>query len=293
MTAPFERHLRSVDLTRPQPPYPADTSSNGCGFVMDVHRLMQSRTWILTPPELRSWKVLMWVVSWAQVPTGTLPNDDELTAALIGMNLRTFREHKTELLGGWQLHADDRYYHRVITSRVFVMLHQRERWSRNKKGKRSLTSPTPQTLDFADVRADSPHVFVSVSESVSDLKPKTTKQTPSLASLVPVGVRQEVWDAWIAHRGKKLTERGVQLQHRTLQRLGGDPNAIIEQSIENGWTRLLAIDTATPQRKHHETASDRRAKVAREMFGTSTTTKEKHHDDQSTRDITGESERLD
>lgn len=90
-------------------------------------------------------------------------------------------------------------------------------------------------------------------------KPKTSAQQAA-----PVGVRPEVWEEWRRFRGK-LSDYMIRLQAKQLTDIGGDPNAVIEQSIRNGWKGLFPLKTAStgpPQSVH-----DKRTATARAMFG--------------------------
>ena len=64
---------------------------------------------------------------------------------------------------------------------------------------------------------------------------------------LPDWIDPEVWKAWKAFRQrqkKPLTDRAVALQVSTLRKLreaGQDPNAVIDQSIEQGWTGLYEL----------------------------------------------------
>lgn len=58
------------------------------------------------------------------------------------------------------------------------------------------------------------------------------------------GLRPEVWSAWISHRGGKLSKQAISLQTSKLSELlraGHDPNAVILQSIERGWSGLFPV----------------------------------------------------
>lgn len=77
-----------------------------------------------------------------------------------------------------------------------------------------------------------------------------------------------------------MTADAVRLQTAFLAEQGGDPNAIIEQSIRNGWQGLFPLKSAGPSAKH-----DARAKVANEIWGS-------RHDQANERVIDGEAERV-
>lgn len=74
-----------------------------------------------------------------------------------------------------------------------------------------------------------------------------------IPSPAPPGVLDHVWDEWHKHRGKQ-TPVSIQRQRNKLaelQVLGNDPNAVILQSIERGWTGLfpLKVDKPAPRKE--------------------------------------------
>lgn len=108
-------------MTRPAP-YPADTKAKGWRFELDHERIDQSDTWALATPALRPWLLMVWLVSWKQIPCGSLPADDELIAARLGMDLDLFMQSKKILLRGWWLADDGRLYHDTVVEMVQSML---------------------------------------------------------------------------------------------------------------------------------------------------------------------------
>lgn len=105
------------------------------------------------------------------------------------------------------------------------------------------------------------------SDGNANQKPVTNNQerTTPVAQSAPVGVRPEIWDAWKKARGKKLTADAVRLQAKFLAEQGGDPNAIIEQSIRNGWAGLFPLKQAAMA--GGKSMHDKRAATAAAMFG--------------------------
>jgi len=120
-------HLSVVaDSVAPEPPYPADVLAKGWRFELDLERIRRSDTWALTPAEVRPWLLMLWAVAWEQSPCGSLPNDDALIAAHMGIPARQFSADREVLLRGWRLHADGRLYHATITERVLSMVDRRK-----------------------------------------------------------------------------------------------------------------------------------------------------------------------
>lgn len=115
-------------MTNPAP-YPADTRAKGWRFELDYEQIEQSSTWDLAAqasPELRPWLLMMWLVSWKQVPCGSFPADEVVIAAKIGMPAKTWAKHRDLLLRGWTVADDGRIYHETISARVAAMLKAKE-----------------------------------------------------------------------------------------------------------------------------------------------------------------------
>ena len=108
-------------------PYPADTKAKGWRFELDIDQVMQSDTWALAPHDIRPWLLMIWSISWQQIPCGSLPADDAVIAARIGMKLAAFMKNKAILLRGWAESNDGRLYHPTITQRVLSMLETKQK----------------------------------------------------------------------------------------------------------------------------------------------------------------------
>lgn len=105
-----------------EPPYPTDTRAKGWRFELDYERIRQSDTWALAPDEYRPWLLMLWMVSWEQTPCGSMPSDDDLICARIGMAPKVFAKAKKALMRGWWKASDARLYHGVITQLVLEMV---------------------------------------------------------------------------------------------------------------------------------------------------------------------------
>lgn len=108
-------------------PYPGDARAKGWRLELDTERIHQSDTWALASPELRPWLLMIWMTAWEQTPCATLPNDDRLIAARIGMSLDAFTRARDVLLRGWWLADDGRLYHRTMTKLVLEMLSRKNK----------------------------------------------------------------------------------------------------------------------------------------------------------------------
>ena len=116
-----QRQFEVVTNELPEPPYPADVRAKGWRFDLDVERIENSDTWTLTPADMRPWLLMLWMRSWTQTPCGSLPVNDELVAARIGMDARVFAGNRDILMRGWYRCSDSRLYHPVITESVEIM----------------------------------------------------------------------------------------------------------------------------------------------------------------------------
>jgi hypothetical protein len=106
-------------------PYPSDTRAKGWRFELDYEQVEQSDTWALASPDVRPWLLMMWMTAWKQSPCGSMPADDALIAARIGMQPKVFAKVRDVLMRGWWLADDGRMYHDTVAARVLEMLDYR------------------------------------------------------------------------------------------------------------------------------------------------------------------------
>lgn len=142
-------------------PYPPDTRAKGWRFEIDHERIRQSDTWALASPDVRPWLLMLWMVAWEQTPCGSLPADDTLIAARIGMSAKAFAKHRDILMRGWVQAEDGRLYHPVLTLRVNEMLAKRAKdatRAANARAKRNDKEGQPRESrdSHADVTRDAP-----------------------------------------------------------------------------------------------------------------------------------------
>lgn len=134
-------------------PYPADTRAKGWRFELDYEQIEQSDTWDLAGPEGRPWLLMMWLVSWRQVPCGSLPSDASVIVAKIGMPAKAWAKYRAVMLRGW-LEADDgRLYHQTLTARVLEMM-RRRRSDSDRKAAERLRKPPDSERSHTDVTRD-------------------------------------------------------------------------------------------------------------------------------------------
>lgn len=115
----------------PPPPYPTTTKAGDFRFELDIARMHRSDTWAIAERRQRPFLVMVWIESWTQFPAGSMPDDDNVIAARIGMSKAEFEDCKDVLMRGWWKASDGRLYHPVITEQVVDMVKRKNRKSAN------------------------------------------------------------------------------------------------------------------------------------------------------------------
>jgi hypothetical protein len=177
----------------PEAPYPPDTRVRGWRFQFDHERLNQSDTWAIAPADQRPWLLMLWLTAWQQVPAGSMPADDQIIAAKIGMDQRQFSAHKDILLRGWVAYRDGRLYHPVIVEQVQEYLGVRNRERERKAKYRDKMSDVPRDRHGTDVgkTLPEPEPEPVINTHASHESPKN-----SVLGRSPVPF-SEIRDAWI------------------------------------------------------------------------------------------------
>lgn len=112
-------------MTKPAP-YDSSIKPKGWKFEIDLERVQQSDTWALACSAARPWLLMAWVTAWGQTPCGSLPSDEQVLCARLGISAKEFAKHKAILLRGWWLADDGRFYHDTIAEQVFSMIEKRK-----------------------------------------------------------------------------------------------------------------------------------------------------------------------
>ena len=105
----------------PPPLVPAGTNLRDFAYMpLDVVRLRDSDLVAEVSPEAFRCAVLLWCVSWHQVPAGSLPDDDVLLCGYAGFGrvLREWKRHRDGALHGWIKCSDGRLYHPVVAEKA-------------------------------------------------------------------------------------------------------------------------------------------------------------------------------
>ena len=245
----------------PVAPYPADTKSKGWRFEIDHERIRQSDTWALAKPETRPWLLMLWMVAWEQVPCGSLPADDELIAAKIGMSGKIFEKHKRVIMRGWWEADDGRLYHNVIVQRVEEMLVKRGKdavraaksranrseshGSHSNVTRDTQVSNTQPTREFdTKHQAPEPEPGNSKTEARKKIPKKENSKPDALALLALRSVPEPLALDWISLRKEKrlpITETAVAGIEREALKAGMPFPEAIRICCEKGWAGFEAI----------------------------------------------------
>jgi hypothetical protein len=182
-------------VTTREAPYPSDTRAKGWRFEIDHERIRQSDTWALASPDLRPWFLMLWMVAWEQTPCGSLPEDDTLIAARIGMSPKAFQRHRALLMRGWWLADDGRLYHDVLVLRVRHMLAKRAKDAKRTADYRAAISGeshdgsdgVTRDAPLVDREFDTKHQAPSTSSlpTVESAQKRATRKCPPSFSLTP------------------------------------------------------------------------------------------------------------
>lgn len=100
-----------------EPLVPANVDLRDFAFMpIDVHRLLTSETWVLGTGDERAAAMTLWLVSWHQVPAGSLPENDRMLSHL--SQAKTWTKVREHALRGWQIADDSRLYHPIVAEKV-------------------------------------------------------------------------------------------------------------------------------------------------------------------------------
>ena len=78
---------------------------------------------------------------------------------------------------------------------------------------------------------------------------KEKKTQPPVAFSLPSNIRPEVWKAFEEHRvklRKPITDHARELMVESCNKIGGDPNELLEHAILSGWQKVFPIKKTSP-----------------------------------------------
>lgn len=105
----------------PTPLVPAEVDLRDFGFMpLDVRTLLTSSFWIKAKkdPRVAHAAMSLWCESWHQVPTASLPNDDEVLAELARCDEKEWKRVKERALAHFVECSDGRLYHRHVAKKA-------------------------------------------------------------------------------------------------------------------------------------------------------------------------------
>ena len=98
---------------------PSDCDLRGLTYMpLDVQRLRDSDLALISTGDEFKAAVLLWSVSWAQVPAASLPDDDRLLAALVHLDPKAWKKVRGVAMRGWVKCSDGRLYHPVVAEKA-------------------------------------------------------------------------------------------------------------------------------------------------------------------------------
>jgi len=105
----------------PDPLVPAEVDLRDFGFMpLDVRTLLTSSLWIKAKkdPRVAHAAMSLWCEAWHQVPTGSLPDDDEVLADLARCDEKEWKRVKERALSHFVKCSDGRLYHRTVCKKA-------------------------------------------------------------------------------------------------------------------------------------------------------------------------------
>lgn len=106
---------------RPAPLVAPDVDISSLAYMpLFIARLRGSKLWLITRrrPELFRPMFAMWMRAYQERPAGSLEADDDVLADAAELTFEAWIELKTDLMRGWTLCSDNRYYHQVLAEIV-------------------------------------------------------------------------------------------------------------------------------------------------------------------------------
>lgn len=207
---------------------------------------------------------------------GAPPDDDAVLSQIVRTPAKEWAKHRTTMAAYFRIDGG-KWNHKRIAAEIVGAVERKKkaaakaekaaavRWGKDAPS--SATSNAPSIGQALHEECPSP--------SPSSIKSKA-EQKP--AAEAPPGVRSELWAEWC--RSRRVNASTGRLQAKFLAECGGDPNAIIEQSMRQQWKGLFAMKGDGPGK------STERARVTNEIWNGV------RNEPTDITDITGQSERV-
>ncbi len=246
------------------PPYLASTKAGGFKFELDCERIAQSDTWALATARQRPLLLMLWFIAWQQVPCGSLPADDVLIAARLGMDVDAFQGDKAILLRGWHEADDGRLYHPVLTELVLEMIGRKAGNAQRQALYRQRRNSVSRDIQVDEKRETNRGItrHFGVSDSTTTTTTTTTnvplsnerdtniyasegksKATIGVDDLVAEGVDRKHAEDWLIVRKAKratLTQTAWDEVKAEAGKAGITPGEAVRVSAANSWQGFKA-----------------------------------------------------
>lgn len=161
---------------------------------VDVVRLRDAETSVVTNGDEFRCAVLLWCASWHQVPSGSLPDDDRVLSDLAGFGrvVKEWKKVRAGALRGFVKCSDGRLYHRVVAEMALdswkSLLEQRWRTecSRLKKQQQRTKQPINLPLFSLWITHNCPQAIPYLSRWTKTSVPEeTASMSPGQSQSVP------------------------------------------------------------------------------------------------------------
>ncbi len=118
----------------PEPLVPADVDCTDLdGFMLNVERLMASELVALASHEAVAAAMFLWCRAWKQRPAASLPNDDRVLAAFARLPLARFKKLRDDVMRGFVLCSDGRFYHRTLSDEATRAYERKQAFKRRRE----------------------------------------------------------------------------------------------------------------------------------------------------------------
>lgn len=171
-------------------PYPADTNFGHKRFEIDIEKLKASEFDKIASSDAWRAGVNLWMASWKQIPTGSLPDDDEELCILAGFrtDMRAWRSVRANALWKWQRVTDGvtpkKLYHPFLTAIVLRLISDRKTNVDRTKRARAAYSEKLESLGKQPKKRVTKVATTVVTPKLSDEKSLSTDQnTPDNLSV--------------------------------------------------------------------------------------------------------------
>jgi hypothetical protein len=246
----------------PAPLVPADVDLRNFGYMpLELQRLRRSRTWLRCrrQPDIGFYTLNLWASSWHEIPAGSLEDDDDVLADAAMCEPEKWAVVRGDVLAGWTLCSDGRWYHRTVAEKVAEAWAAKcEQRLRTLKGR---IASMEKRLKNADSEADRAHISAM-------LQPLKSQLTAAIAESVARSVTQSVTDPVAAGKGEREGEgRDIEKGILRTDSIGaGAPSPSAEhQDVDAAFTLFLETANRLKWAIPRKLDSDRRRSLSRTL----------------------------